>query len=273
MHQLHKTKIAYWGHGRDLNTPKITGIKHLAEALKLWLVKRSNGFFAYTPSVKAYLVEKGVAANKVFVVNNTIDINEQRAAFDKYLPQREAWRAQHNLADKHVLLFVGRFTANKRLDFLFQVCSLLEEQRPDTHLILVGSGDLPTNVPHPQRLTRFDALTEVDALGPIYAGSDLFAYPGAVGLGPLQALCYDLPIVTLEQTRKPEFEYLTPQNSIILPKATTPAEYAAALMALFQDPARLAALRAGCWPSMRQYTIEAMAQSFIDGINTILAED
>jgi glycosyltransferase involved in cell wall biosynthesis len=244
--------------------------KRMAEAIKLWLSRRADGFFAYTSSVKEYLIQQGLDPKKLFVVNNTIDILEQRRAFDLYAPQREAWRAQHGLVGKDVLLFVGRFMQNKRLDFLFRVCSLLEEQTRNTHLLLVGSGNLPTDVPHPARMTMLGPLTDVDALGPIYTASDLFVYPGQVGLGPVQALCYGLPIVTIQQLHKPEFAYLSTQNSLILPKGTSVEEYAAALLALLQNETELNRLRENCWPSIRPYTVAAMAQNFIEGIDAIL---
>lgn len=58
----------------------------------------------------------------------------------------------------------------------------------------------------------------MNILAPLYAASDVFTFPGDVGLGPLQALCYDLPVITLESpTHMPEIIYLNKSNSIILP--------------------------------------------------------
>jgi glycosyltransferase involved in cell wall biosynthesis len=273
LHQLHKTKVAFWGHGRDRKVSKLTTLKQLSEAFKLWRCKRADGFFAYTQGVKDYLVAKGVTADKISVVNNTIDIVEQRKASEKYRHQRQIWRKEHGVDDKHVMLFIGRLSKNKRIDFLFEACKLLEQRTPNTHLILVGSGVLPEDVVKPQRITTFDSITDTELLAPIYAGADLFVCPGAVGLAPLQAFCHNLPIVTIQQSAHgPEVEYLSPLNSVMLPEGTTAAEYARTLLHLFSNEKQLHELRDNCWPSIRQYTIDAMAQNFILGIDTILTK-
>ncbi len=272
LHQFRKTKIAYWGHERDRSVTKITPGKRLAEALKLWMCRRADGFFAYTSGVKSDLVERGVAADKIFVVNNTIDILEQRRAFDRFSLHRDEWRRQLGIADQHVMLFVGRFSRNKRLDFLFDACSILEQKMPDTHLVLVGSGLLPENVSRPQRLTIFEALTDLESLGPIYSGADVFVCPGAVGLAPLQALCYDLPVLTIDlPTHGPEIEYLNSRNSVLLPESTSPSRYAEEIAAIFGDPGRYRRLRTGAWSSIRHLTIDQMADRFVCGIDRLLS--
>jgi glycosyltransferase involved in cell wall biosynthesis len=115
------------------------------------------------------------------------------------------------------------------------------------------------------------AITDLDRLAPIYIASDVYVYPGLVGLGPLQAMCYDLPIITIDaDSHKPEIEYLSLKNSIILPNSTNPEIYAQALINLFQDTDRLNKLKTGIWSSIKHLTIEEMARNFILGVNLAL---
>ncbi|MBK8051073.1 MAG: hypothetical protein IPK16_30630 [Anaerolineales bacterium] len=118
LHQLHGVKFAYWGHGRDHDIVAPRGYKALTEGLKLWLCTKANGFFAYTEGEKTYLASRGLPPAKIFVVDNTIDINIQRSQYQQLLPLKAEMKRRLGVENhKHVLLFVGRLTLNKRPDF------------------------------------------------------------------------------------------------------------------------------------------------------------
>ena len=271
LHQLRGVKLAYWGHGKDHSFEGNRGFKLITEQLKLRLAQKADGFFAYTGGGRDYLIEQGLAPQKVFVLNNTIDIQHQRTIFEKYFSEREVIRQSLGLANRRVLLFVGRFTANKRLDLLLNSFSLLRRYSDEYHLILVGDGHLPGSLIPEQGVLHLGSVVDLDQLGPLYVASDLFVFPGSVGLGPLQALCYDLPILTIDSsTHMPEFEYLNPANSIVLPPGTSPQDYAHAINALFENHEQHKRLRCDTWPSICHLTIEQMASHFIEGVNAIL---
>lgn len=270
LHQLRGTKIAYWGHGKDRNADRNSVPKLVAEKTKILLARKADGFFAYTPKVKAFLESQGVSPDKVFSVNNTIDILRQRALFEKYKPQQERIRQDLNLCGKKVLLFVGRATWDKRLDFLLESFAILQRNDKDFCLLMVGSGTEPMSSTQPDN-TRVFGFIDTEELAQICVASDVLAFPGTVGLGPLQVLCYDLPVITIDAVnQKPEFEYLSLQNSLVLDSGTTPDQYAQAIIDLFQNPTRLRDLQHSVWSSIQHLTVEQMAQNFINGINTIL---
>ena len=114
----------------------------------------------------------------------------------------------------------------------------------------------------------------IDQLGPLYTASDLYVNPGSVGLGPLQALCYDLPVLTINSkiNHGPEIEYLQSKNSIIMEEYTNPNEYAYKILNLFKEKEQLNYLTSNTWPSIQHLTIEQMAKKFINGVNTILEQ-
>lgn len=274
LHQLHGVKVAYWGHGRDIRSSVQPGLpKRLMEWLKMAQVHQADGFFAYTDAVGDYLVQHEVPRAKVFVLNNTIDIVAQRRAYDAVRERREQLRAEMGLTGKRVLLFVGRFSPNKRIDFLLAAWQQLHEQDDRYHLLLVGSGGelfLPGELPS---VTYLGSINGVERLAPFYAVADLYVIPGAVGLGPLQALCYDVPIVAIESVlHGPEIAYLTSANTCMLSADSSPSEYAQVVAKLSDEPEVLSTLRATCWPSISHLTIDNMATNFIDGVNTLLDE-
>ena len=273
LHQFRGTRIAYWGHGKDRTVAKISGYKHLSEQLKMQLSRRANGFFAYTDGVKAYLEMNGVSPEKVFVTNNTIDINEQRRAFEKWMPSRNAIREKMGLQGKRVLIFVGRFIQNRKIDFLLSAFSILCKQDSNYHLILVGDGGQSIFASKQDNISYMGTVVDLEELAPLYVASDVYIIPGAVGLGPVQALCYDLPIITMDTVgHGPEIEYLSSANSIVLNRNTTPEEYAQTILDFMSDPIRLETFKSNIWESIKHLTIDQMAQNFINGINAILED-
>ena len=265
--------IAFWGHGRDSSVVNPKGFKAFGERTKVWLTRRADGFFAYTNGVRDYMVNNGVDRRKIFVLYNTIDIAKQRALFDSLISQRERLREQAGLSGKKVLLFVGRLTRQKQLDVLVHAFCSLRKADESYHLIIVGGGEtsMLSDLKDQCGERAFNYLGATEDISHSCVMSDLYVLPGAIGLGPLHALCFDLtPAVIHSAVHKPEYEYLTSNNALILPKGSTSEQYAFAINALLEDRPRWAELRAHAWPSIKHLTIENMAANFIAGVNSIL---
>lgn len=270
------TSIAYWGHGRDRSVETAVLWKRLSERLKLRWLRRSDGYFAYTEGVKRYLVEQGLAEGKIHVLNNTVDIEAERSAFEALKGRREELRRASGLADRKVLLYVGRLNKRKRLAYLAEAVRHLRQRKPEYHLVVVGGGDasridtLRQNLGD-DGLTLCGVIVDRDELAKWYVRSDAFVFPGDVGLGVVQALCYDLtPVVVDRATHNPEFEYLDDNNSVIVRRDAAPGEYGAAIDGFCSDRMRWAEYRTRAWRSVRHLTIDSMAQRFVDGVNEIL---
>jgi L-malate glycosyltransferase len=267
--------VAYWGHGRDVTAVRTSSAKRILENLKLSLYHRADGFFAYTQSVRDYLVSRGIDERKIFTLGNTIDINRQRHAFETHQPWRDTYRKRAGLDQNKVLLFVGRLNARKKLSFLIETFTYLKLRDASYYFVIVGGGDVSMierlKATCGEASVSYHGVVDEHDIGYYYTLSDLFIFPGDVGLGPLQALCFDLiPVIIDSPTHSPEVEYLNQTNSLRLPPGTSPAEYADAIDRLLASPTTLQHLRAQAWPSIAHLTIEKMAQNFINGVNTIL---
>lgn len=264
-------RYALWGHGKHSSVINPTGIKWFTEKLKLKQVKLSDLYFAYTESVEQYLVDKGISKEKIFTLNNTIDINKQRKYYENYLPQREKFRKEIGVDGKRVLLFVGRINENKKISVIKEAFIELLKKSNDYYLLVIGNGDKSafSEIPD-ENCSLNNAITDPDLLAPYYVASDLFMFPGLVGLGPLQAMCYNLPVVTIDSNKHmPEYAYLNEKNSFILPVESTPKDFALQINKIMKNNLR----KDHIWKSIDHLTIDNMAKKFIQGINKILAND
>ncbi len=280
LYRLFGRKVIYWGLGHDVNVPDPKGFKRLIEKFKSWLVRHSDGFLAYTQGIKRYLVERPgqyLPEDKIFVLNNTIDIDHHRKAFAKLSGRREALRKDLGVESKIVLIYVGRLGPGKNLELLSEVFQLLWSRNPQYHLFVVGLGDrspFAGLLEHcgEEGITFHGGVVEPEAVAALAIASDLYVFPGDVGLGPIQALCYDLPPIVVDgKIHGPEFEYLDHDNAVILPEGTKAEPFAKAIDDLLSDTKRLAALKQNAWPSIKHLTIENMAQNFVDAVSTTLS--
>lgn len=264
--RMRGVRMLYWGAGRDRREQSPTRFRRLGEALKRWLARRADGYLAYSDGVRDFVIGNGVAPARVTVLNNTIDILDQRAAFDALRPRRRELRDALGVGVRPTMLFVGRPTRAKRIDFLLEAFAELRRDRPDARLLIVGAGSDALSDTQ-AGVQGFGTIVDREALARIFVASDLFVNPGGVGLAAVQAFCYDLPVVTVVNTvATAEFDYLNPENSVVLPIGTDARSYAGALAEVIGDAGRLERLRAGVWPSVSHLTVQSMAERFLDGV-------
>ena len=271
-------KQILWGHTRNMNVVALSAPQRLAQKVKALWLRSSDAFFAYTEGSRREIVAAGMDPEKVFVLHNTIDTVGERAAFEELRPRRDAIRREMGLEGRRVLISVGRLRRDKRIAFLMETFARLYSADPSWHLILIGDGpERPFAEEAAQRLGPgaarvLGAVTRREELAPLYVASDLYILTGFVGLGPLQAFCYDLPGVFFDTgTHSPEIEYVTDANAVMLPGDTTEQEAARRIPEIlehFSRPER----RAAIYESICHLTLENMVDRFIDGINFVLRD-
>jgi len=112
--------------------------------VRLWgllrngLLRRADGIIAISREIRAALLARGVAGTKIHSIPNGID-------FAKFRPlpraERDALRVRLGLPpDRVIVIFTGRLSRGKGLLMLAQVWRSLARDRPDIHLVIVGSG-------------------------------------------------------------------------------------------------------------------------------------
>ena len=269
-------RVALWGHGVNMQADG-RPVTRAAEAAKRRATRVAHWFFAYTDGVAAKVRDLGFPADRITVVQNALDTEALRRWYlEATDAEVDAVRAEHGITGAHVGLYVGALYRGKRLDFLVESAVRTREILGDFELVIAGAG--------PEAGAVHAAAREhswIHAVGPVFDRrkallgrvSDVLLMPGLVGLAVLDAFALGAPMVTTAVPyHSPEIEYLTDgRNGLVLPAASTPREYGAAVAGLLAAPARLDGLRRGCRESADRYTVAEMSTRFAAGISAALA--
>jgi glycosyltransferase involved in cell wall biosynthesis len=144
------------------------GKRDLTTSLARWVYPLADRVVAVSEGVATSVRERtGVDADDVVVLPNPVPVSEfrERARADVDDP----WLADPDL---DVVLWVGRFAPEKDLATLVAAFDDLHEDRPDTRLVLAGTG--------PER-ERIEALVDARGL------ADAVRFPGFVDPAPYMA--------------------------------------------------------------------------------------
>lgn len=162
----------------------------------------------------------------------------------------QRFRAAHGIgAERKIALFVGRAAFEKNIDFLLDVVTHAHRQHPDLLLVIAGEGPA---LPALRRKARLAGLTghvrfvgylpRDSGLRDCYAAADVFTFASLTetqGLVLLEAMAIGLPVLAIPALGAAEI--VNPQRGAIA-AAATPQDFALQLIALFEQPGRLAAL-------------------------------
>ena len=257
-------RVAFWGHGWN---HFLDDRDSWAERIKHWMGKRADWYFAYTPEVKKGLVDRGYSPAHITDVQNAVDAppshafgGEEKAAI------RKKWAIG---PEDPVAIYCGRMYASKRLDFLIEAADLVHRDLPSFHLVLVGSGPGEPVVREAARQRSY-----VHVAGPsfgqtkheLFAISRLFALPGRVGLGVVDAFHYGVPpVATRYPYHSPEFSYLRHEENGLISDDDA-ACFAQSMLRLASDDLLHAKLLTGCRESAQAITVDEMIARFTGGI-------
>lgn len=162
----------------------------------------------------------------------------------------QRFRAAHGIgAERKIALFVGRAAFEKNIGFLLEVAAHARQQQPNLLLVIAGEGPALESL---QRKTsqlgindhvRFVGyLPRESGLRDCYAAADVFTFASRTetqGLVLLEAMAVGLPVLALPALGAAEI--IAPQRGAVV-AVDTPGAFADQLVALLDQPARLATL-------------------------------
>lgn len=105
-------------------------------------IQQVDHVFTICEGLRADIVARGIAPEKVTVIPNAVDIDAFKLASSPDPELQKKW----GLSDKTVIGFIGSFYAYEGLDLLLDALPALVKQRPDVHILLVGGGPQETNL-------------------------------------------------------------------------------------------------------------------------------
>jgi glycosyltransferase involved in cell wall biosynthesis len=266
--------VLLWGFGRNLDTFKHgrsalgRAFGHGVHFAQICMLRLATDFLAYTQSGATHAIRAGLAADRVSVLNNTIDISGEIAAHARaQLLDRSELRRELGLSPGSiVLLFVGRLIAPKRADALLEaVLELRRRGCPNIEVLVVGSGPEEARLRAIAQGQAWCKLLgehrDLDPLSRMFRASDAVVIPGYVGLAVNHALAHGLPVITCQSDiHSPEIEYIEDgSNGLILPSLQ---DLGSGLLRFASSSELRARLRAGALHSRERLDLQRMVDAF-----------
>lgn len=220
-------------------------------ALETRALKQAAHVFTICEGLRRDIVARGIAADKVTVIPNAVDIQ----AFEPGGEPDAALKASLGLQGATVLGFIGSFYAYEGLDMLLQALPQILAQRPDVRVLLVGGGPQDAalkaqaqalgvadkvvftgRVPHAE-ISRYYDL--VDVL--VYARHSMRLTELVTPLKPLEAMAQGRLLVASDVGGHKELIEDGVTGSLF--RAGNASALARAVLQLLEDPQR--------WPAIR----------------------
>jgi len=203
--KIFNKKVFLWTHG----------FKRLEEGkhpLVRFFFNSATGFFLYGNNGKEMMVKYGIPKERLFVINNSLD-------YDNQLKVRKKLTSTVLYAEKFknndpVLIFTGRLQSEKKLHYIFKAMKELMPELP-LNLILVGDGLLRNQLSQQveqlrlvDRVWFFGACYDEEILGGLFYNATLTVSPGNIGLTAIHSMMYGTPILSHSTFlhQGPEFE-------------------------------------------------------------------
>jgi glycosyltransferase involved in cell wall biosynthesis len=155
----------------------------------------------------ALVADGWAAANLPGILGRTVHAVPKGVDSELFRPDGPNRRAELGLADRHVVLSVGRFVPIKNMALLVAAAAHLRQADPMIHVLLVGEGPEAEALRHlVARLGLTDAVTFAgyvaqEDMGQYYRAADVFALASDFDNSPnvvLEAMACGLPVVATD---------------------------------------------------------------------------
>lgn len=260
-------KLAFWGHGKNL---QINRVSVAGEQIKKLVSRHVSWWFAYTEKSKRIIADIGFPEERITVLENSIDTNSLRASLERRTDiDHQEIRERYNLTGENICVFCGGMYREKCISFLLEAASLIKREVSDFTLVFIGSGEDKAIVEEASQsydwIHYLGSLFDEDKVD-LFSISKLSLMPGLVGLGILDAFALGLPIVTTDvKFHSPEIDYLeNGKNGIMTPH--NPELYAQAVIELLSSEPMYERFQIAAQRSGQNFSIEKMADNFASGI-------
>lgn len=135
---------AFWEDAAvDHGTSRELGVRYrLTRALETYAVKHVDAVTTICEGLRSDIQGRGVAAEKITVIPNAVDIDKFSVGGEADAPLKE----RLGLANARVLGFLGSFYAYEGLDLLLAALPEILAQAADVRVLLVGGGPQEANL-------------------------------------------------------------------------------------------------------------------------------
>ncbi len=223
----------------------------LTRAMETRAIRSADHVFTICEGLRNDIIGRGIAAAKVTVIPNAVDV----ASFQLARPADPQLQEKWGLTGKTVVGFIGSFYAYEGLDLMLDALPELLRQRPDVRLLLVGGGPQEQNLK--QQAARLGIADQViftgrvphQEVGKYYDLINILAYPRhrmrltelVTPLKPLEAMAQGQLFVASDVGGHKEL--VNHGQTGMLFRAGDREALAQAIVDLLKNPAR--------WPELR----------------------
>jgi glycosyltransferase involved in cell wall biosynthesis len=263
---LAKKKIAFWGHGLNLQDNPDS----LSNKFKRIYSTKTDWWFAYTEGVKKKVMQFGFPEEKITVLNNTIDTSLLLEEYNRLKNNKIAdIKRKYNIGEGPVGLFCGGMYKEKRLDFLIESCKRIRNEIKNFEMIFIGGG--PDSIKISTAAKKYEWIHYLGPLFneqrvPFFYMSDIFLMPGLVGLAIIDSFAMQTPMITTNfKYHSPEIEYLKNDYNGIMTENDIDA-YTKEVINLLSNKNKLDELKINCKKSIEKYSLDHMVENFKEGV-------
>lgn len=269
-------KIVWWGQGWSARTT------NFSFAIRISIFKYlANVYLAYSENELGKISSQGVAKNRIFATNNSIDISRVDSAIKNYTEDDLfEFAAKNNILGRKVYFSIGRITS--KFNHVFAIDTLLELLKLDSTVlfVVIGSGDcLGDLIARAESHGVIDSLIHVEGtvdemvIAPWILSSSLFFYPGAVGLSLMHAMAYSKACVVHSsfEMHMPEIAAFSNDETGISFVKDDPKDAARCIFVLLNNNERSGQMgRLARSRIISSFTIERMVNGFIEAVECAL---
>ena len=191
--KLRDKKVVFWGHGLYGNESFIKKI------IRKSFLKLPHLNLVYDNHAKNIMIFEGFKPSKIDIIYNSKEtIKFDTSKYNNDL--KYDFFSNNNLPS---LVFVGRLTKVKKLDFLIEAILILNKEKPSFNLLIVGAGKEEDGLKILAKkgidegfIKFYGECYDQKILSCLVSKSDLCVSPGNVGLTAIQSLAYGTPVCT-----------------------------------------------------------------------------
>lgn len=201
-------KVYLWTHGWYGKEKGINAI------IKFQLFRHAEGIFTYGDYAKKLLIKRGINADKIFPIHNSLNYDNQKRIRENIVLNKIY--KEHFNNNFPTIIFIGRLTKVKKLDLIIKALAKLRDERLELYnLVFVGDGiekerlEKETNLYNlKNNVWFFGSCYDEQENAELLYNADLCVAPGNIGLTAIHAMMFGCPCITHNDfsLQMPEFE-------------------------------------------------------------------
>jgi glycosyltransferase involved in cell wall biosynthesis len=269
--KVFRIPVLYWGFGYHYTADTSQWFTRPAIRIKAALAALSDGYLTYTKQGAQRLEATGYPRERIFILQNTIDMSAQ---FQGYAVAQDSTPAdlRQKLGfqpNSIVLVYIGRLLESKDIALLIEAVQQMNRSAASSvpvEAAIIGSGPLLDALQ--RKAAGSPAIKFVGQMNdPVTIGEYMriaaaVVIPGTVGLAIAHAFAHGRPLLTRRLERHgPELEYLAPDyNGLIVDGDQE--QFIKTLAAFVSNPDLQARLSEGALQSREGLRLENMTSQF-----------